>query len=340
MAGAMSGLQAQGLVSTLAVRRSSRWRGFRSRERANSGGPVSSPCASCVSWVSSAENLRSAASKRAKKASLRVRSVKSREFHGAERSPSGFWGSELEGKRLQLRGTRRLGSETQPRVVEARLFGPAIFQAAKLRVLTLGRESKKGASEVVEPPRVYTVTHSDITAQLTLAIAEEINKTQFMGWYSRLQRDEVLAEWRKTQGVLSLHVHCHISGGNWLHCMIAKLRFFIFQKELPMVLEAIMHGDHRLFKNFPELEAAPVYVYFHSNLEEYNRLEYWGPLVEATKRSPQMTTDELRGQSLVDGVCLQDCECCSRHATVRPIPESLQRFFRLQDSRKQQQEEL
>lgn len=61
---------------------------------------------------------------------------------------------------------------------EARLFGPAIFQAAKLRVLTLGRESKKGPSEVVEPPRVYTVTHSDLTAHLTLAIAREINKTQ------------------------------------------------------------------------------------------------------------------------------------------------------------------
>lgn len=56
-----------------------------------------------------------------------------------------------------------------------------------------------------------------------------------MGWYSQLQRDEVLAEWRKTKGVLSLHVHCHISGGNWLHYFIAKLRFFIFQKELPMV---------------------------------------------------------------------------------------------------------
>ncbi|KAL3700815.1 hypothetical protein R1sor_018837 [Riccia sorocarpa] len=330
MVGATSGFQAQGLVSALSVKRSARWRGFRSRERAHPGGPVSSPCTSYVSLVSSAENLRIAASRRAKKASLHL-TTRSRESYGAEfeccsSSPSGFWGSELDGKRL--RRSISLGSEPRTLVVEARLFGPAIFQAAKLRVLTLGKESKKGFSEVVDTPRVYTVTHSDITAQLTLAIAKEINQSQFMGWYSRLQRDEVLAEWRKTRGVLSLHVHCHISGGNWLHSLIAKLRFFIFQKELPMVLEAIIHGDHKLFKNRPELEAAPVYVYFHSNVEEYNRLEYWGPLAEATKRPPQMTTDDLREQALLDGNCVHECDCCSRHATVRPVPESLQRFFR------------
>ncbi len=58
---------------------------------------------------------------------------------------------------------------------------------------------------------------------------------QLKGWYSKLQRDEVLAEWKRVQGTMSLHVHCHISGGNFLHNIIANLRFYIFRKELPVV---------------------------------------------------------------------------------------------------------
>jgi len=61
---------------------------------------------------------------------------------------------------------------------------------------------------------------------------------QLKGWYSKLQRDEVVAEWRKVQGKMTLHVHCHISGGNLMHNLIANLRFFIFRKELPVVSNA------------------------------------------------------------------------------------------------------
>ncbi|BBM97783.1 magnesium dechelatase [Marchantia polymorpha subsp. ruderalis] len=342
---AVSLCQPHGLVSALPVKKSSRWRGFRSREiweRSQSGGPINS-CTDIISsaCVASPANFKQAATRRARNASL----CKSSHSAGNALS-SGFWSSDDVIRRLRRSksvGSLHSSSLTCYPQVEARLFGPAIFQAAKLRVLTLGRESKKGPSEVVEPPRVYTVTHSDLTAHLTLAIAREINKTQFMGWYSQLQRDEVLAEWRKTKGVLSLHVHCHISGGNWLHYFIAKLRFFIFQKELPMVLEAILHGDTELFKKHPELQTAPVYVYFHSNVEEYNRLEYWGPLVEATKRPPQMgntrkALDDLREQLLADGTCVDPCECCSRHETVMPIPDSLRRYFGFKDTQKQEQQ--
>lgn len=74
---------------------------------------------------------------------------------------------------------------------------------------------------------------------------------QLKGWYSKLQRDEVVAEWRRVQGKMSLHVHCHISGGNFLHNFIANLRFYIFRKELPVVLEAFRHGDEELLKTYP-----------------------------------------------------------------------------------------
>jgi len=57
----------------------------------------------------------------------------------------------------------------------ARLFGPAIFEASKLKVLFLGVDEKKHPAKL---PRTYTLTHSDITAKLTLAISQSINNSQ------------------------------------------------------------------------------------------------------------------------------------------------------------------
>lgn len=68
---------------------------------------------------------------------------------------------------------------------------------------------------------------------------------QLKGWYSKLQRDEVVAEWKRVQGKMSLHVHCHISGGNFLHNIIANLRFYVFRKELPVVSSCSTEFVHR-----------------------------------------------------------------------------------------------
>ena len=45
------------------------------------------------------------------------------------------------------------------------------------------------------PPRRYTVTHNDLTAAIALTIGEDFNAAQLRGWYTRLVRDEVCAEW-------------------------------------------------------------------------------------------------------------------------------------------------
>uniref|UniRef100_M1AQI3 Staygreen protein n=1 Tax=Solanum tuberosum TaxID=4113 RepID=M1AQI3_SOLTU len=58
---------------------------------------------------------------------------------------------------------------------------------------------------------------------------------QLEGWYNKLQRDEVVAEWKKVKGKMSLHVHCHISGDHFLLDFVARLRYYIFCKELPVV---------------------------------------------------------------------------------------------------------
>lgn len=46
-------------------------------------------------------------------------------------------------------------------------------------------------------------------------------------------RDEIVAEWRGSEQV-SLHVHCHVSGGHVLLAP-AALRNGIFEREMPLV---------------------------------------------------------------------------------------------------------
>ncbi|KAH6818170.1 STAY-GREEN-like protein [Perilla frutescens var. frutescens] len=159
----------------------------------------------------------------------------------------------------------------------ARLLGPAVFEASKLKVVYLGVNNEENL------PRTYTLTHCDITSKLTLSISQTINTSQLQGWYHKLQRDEVVGVWKKIKGKMSLHVHCHISGGHFLLDPLAKLRYYIFCKELPVVLKAFVHGDV-LFKNYPELQEALVWVYFHSNIPEFNKVECWGPLYLASAK--------------------------------------------------------
>lgn len=222
-------------------------------------------------------------------------------------------------------------------VPTARLFGPAIFEASKLKVLFLGVDEESSKHEHPAPaptagkppllPRTYTLTHSDVTASLTLAVSHTINRAQLQGWYNRLQRDEVVAEWKKVRGRMSLHVHCHISGGHFLLDLIAGLRYYIFRKELPVVLKAFVHGDGDLFSRHPELEDATVWVYFHSNLTRFNRVECWGPLRDAAapaeEDSAAPAAASKEGQVPVGEWpyrCPQQCDCCFPPHSLIPWP--------------------
>jgi hypothetical protein len=123
-------------------------------------------------------------------------------------------------------------------------------------------------------PRRYTLTHSDRTGDLFLTIGADYNRRQVSGWYTRLMRDEVVAEWREDDNGAALYVHCHVSGG--LALGPPRFRFDIFQQELPLVLEAIRHGDKRLFESRPELDRAPIWVHLHAVQDRYNVVERWG----------------------------------------------------------------
>ncbi|RWR89427.1 protein STAY-GREEN, chloroplastic-like protein [Cinnamomum micranthum f. kanehirae] len=206
----------------------------------------------------------------------------------------------------------------------ARLFGRAIFEASKLKVLFLGVDEEKHPGNI---PRTYTLTHSDITSKITLVISQTINRAQLRGWYNRLQRDEVVAEWKKVQGKMSLHVHCHISGGHFLLDFIARLRHYIFCKELPVVLKAFVHGDENLFSNYPELEEALVWVYFHSNLQEFNTVECWGPLKDAVAPRPDLMKDQFSSPNNNwerPLPCQADCTCCFPPLSLIPWPQDFE----------------
>lgn len=115
---------------------------------------------------------------------------------------------------------------------------------------------------------------------------------------------------------MRLHIHCFVSGPNSLIDLAAEFRYQIFSKEMPLVyaqsspihlllrsskftlgyfllhladlstfqvLKAMLHGDASLFRDHPELMDSAVWVYFHSSLQKYNRMECWGPLKDAAQ---------------------------------------------------------
>jgi len=126
--------------------------------------------------------------------------------------------------------------------------------------------------------RRYTLTHSDITGKLFLTINNEYDTKQISSLYTRLMRDEVLAEFTKEEEGLVFKVYCHVSGGFVFGT--AKLRYAVFRHELPLVLEAIRFGDRNLFEKIPNLDKTPVLIHFQSTDNRFNNVENWGTMTD------------------------------------------------------------
>ena len=114
--------------------------------------------------------------------------------------------------------------------------------------------------------RKYTLTHSDITADLFLNIG-----MQFAYDKITAMRDEVLAEWRLNNNLPYLFVYVYVDG----QLGMTAIRNMIFRRELPLALEAIRYGDREFFEFHTELGEAPIWIYFASENPKYNRLENW-----------------------------------------------------------------
>jgi len=125
-------------------------------------------------------------------------------------------------------------------------------------------------------PRRYTLTHSDVTGELFLTIARDYNQKQIGGWYTRIMRDEVLAEWLDENGENSLHLFCHVSGG--IVFGTAGMRYSIFRHHMPLVLQAFHEGDSVLFDQIPELRASQVKVHFSAWQKRFRKTKIWGSI--------------------------------------------------------------
>lgn len=149
----------------------------------------------------------------------------------------------------------------------------------RLRLEKLHVDIKKDESRHL--PRRYTLTHSDSTGDLYLTVANEYDKEQISGWYTRIMRDEVLAEWKMLEEEVSLHVYCHVSGG--LVFGSSGMREAIFRREMSLVLEAIRNGDSKFFEKNPEFDNAPIILHFQKSGKDY-KIERFGILSDFALR--------------------------------------------------------
>lgn len=132
----------------------------------------------------------------------------------------------------------------------------------------LSVEFREGATPT-DPiiPRRYTLTHSDATAELFLITGEEFAYDQVTS-----MRDEVLGEWVRRKGIYYYQVYLMVDGEKG----ISIIRDYVFRRELPLALEAIRYGERRFLMAHPELNIAPIIVFFQSKDRKYNKVEYWG----------------------------------------------------------------
>ncbi|GAB4813764.1 hypothetical protein N2152v2_000810 [Parachlorella kessleri] len=194
----------------------------------------------------------------------------------------------------------------RPASVWAALFDPPPFSPQKLKVEYLpGAVPSSGAAEGPLTARRYTLTHNDLTGCLTLSIGRDYNQRQLAGWYTRVVRDEILAEWIPSPAAAAaartaaagvglghpqadapavaqahlpcLHVYCHVSGEE-LWPAPPALRSFIFQREMSLVLDTIVHAERALLEAQPRLRTAPIRLHLRSHLPALNRVLDWGQL--------------------------------------------------------------
>ena len=133
-----------------------------------------------------------------------------------------------------------------------------MFDASRLHVSFVDATRPDGPLT----PRRYTLTHSDRTGHLFLAIGAEHDGRALRALQVRLERDEVLGEWVVDEQGPHLDLHMMAQGGLPIFGT-GKMRCNIFRHYRPMVLGAMRYADAVLAAALPELDDAPVSARFH-----------------------------------------------------------------------------
>ncbi|MDD2494306.1 MAG: staygreen family protein [Tissierellia bacterium] len=118
-------------------------------------------------------------------------------------------------------------------------------------------------------PRRYTLTHSDVTADLYLTIGLD-----FAYFKLNPMRDEVMGEWILNDENYFYYVYLYVDGK--FIPEVKAIREAVFRRELPLAFEAIRYGDNEFFNTHQELDYVPIIVYFLSIDPMFNKVEYWG----------------------------------------------------------------
>ncbi|GAX81390.1 hypothetical protein CEUSTIGMA_g8821.t1 [Chlamydomonas eustigma] len=173
---------------------------------------------------------------------------------------------------------KSLKGKIRGQVLVCALFDPPPFKPSKLDVKFTTTETLDSMSALVG--RKYTLTHNDVSGELWLTVGTHYNHAQISGFYTRLLRDEVIAEWlpdREGSLVPELHLFCHVSGEErWL--APPQLRNYIFRREMPLVLDCVKYAEESSIQLLPEISKAKVYVHFQSTSKDLDRVECWGIL--------------------------------------------------------------
>jgi hypothetical protein len=122
--------------------------------------------------------------------------------------------------------------------------------------------------------RKYTLTHSDITGDLFLAVGLVYARERITA-----MRDEVLGEWNIYNNQVACYIYLHVDGQSG-GIGASAIRDRIFRQELPLAFEAIKYGDRDLFYAHPGLNSIPIIVYFFSSFPQYNKVENWGTFAD------------------------------------------------------------
>jgi len=123
--------------------------------------------------------------------------------------------------------------------------------------------------------RHYTLTHSDEMGDLFLSVALAYAYNEITS-----MRDEVLAELLYQEDQYNLLVYIHVDSQPAKDLADSTFRYHIFQRELPLALEAIRYGDQVLFDLYPALNSAPIQIHFDSIYATLCKTEYWGTFAD------------------------------------------------------------
>lgn len=119
--------------------------------------------------------------------------------------------------------------------------------------------------------RKYTITHSDLTAELYVFIAKNYAEDQVTSMH-----DEVRIAWEQHGDNLILSGYVTVDGKDIIGS--PKVRNTIFYNEMPTALQALRQADRFLFDENPIFDNTLVFIKFVSDNPDYAKTYNFGPI--------------------------------------------------------------